>query len=142
MPTFTVTEIVAAKPWTPAGETEPKKIYYDVKIEGQERPVQVGRNPGNPLTAGAVLEGTIGPDDRGGQKFTLSNNGFKGGGRGGKSIEERRGIAMQASHKVAVDVVRIAVDAGLWKPETPKGVAAAVQAIATDLYAQVNEVSA
>lgn len=81
MPSYTVTEIVTTRPWTPAGESEPKTIYYDVKVEGEDRAVNVGRKPGNPLTVGDVLEGTIGPDDRGGLKFTRANGGFKGGGR-------------------------------------------------------------
>jgi len=140
MAEYTVTEILHARPW-PIGEDPPKVIYYDFKVDGEERQVNIGRKPGNALTVGMKLEGHLEPGDRGGLKFKAAN-GFAGsGGPRGKSPEERKSIAMQASQKVGVDVVRIAVDAGLWKPETPAAVAAAVRNVAAELFAQVDGVS-
>lgn len=139
MPSYTVTEILSSRPWPSSEET--KVIYYDVKVDGQDQTVNLGRKPTNPLAVGAVLDGTLERGDRGGLRFVRAQS-QNGGGRGGKPVEERRSIAMQASQKVAVDVVRIAVDAGLWQPQTPEGVAAAVRKIAGELYGQVNEVSA
>lgn len=85
----------------------------------------------------STLEGDV-EDGPYGKKFKKAQpaNGYGGGGRQ-KDPGERRSIAMQASQKVAVDAVRIAVDCGAWKPESVSQAADAINAVARKLYLQV-----
>jgi hypothetical protein len=107
MATYTVTEIRNQRPWP--SQEDLQVVYYDFLVEGEERIVNVGRKPTNPLTVGTVLEGTLeaAGGARGGLKFVKSQNGFGGGGgggggRGGKSPEESARITQMHSQDMAL----------------------------------------
>lgn len=144
MPSYTVREIINQRPWSKDGG-EPTVIYYDFLVEGEERRINTGRKPGNPLTVGTVLEGTLEHDSRGnGLKFVRAQSGsggFGGGGRG-KSPEERKSIQMQHAQKCAVDALRLAAEFGDYRPPDAADVVGHVKAIASGLFQQIEEVSA
>lgn len=92
--------------------------------------------------AGSRIEGELEPSQFGlkFKKAKGAGGGFRGGG--GKSPEERRSIAMQSSAARAVEIVRIAVDAGLWKPETPEAVTTAALRVADRVFDRVQKAEA
>lgn len=88
-----------------------------------------------PAEASVDQSGSYGP------KLILPKR--KGGGGGFKdSPETRRSIAMQSSTARAVEMVRITVDVGLWRPETPDDVVNAALALADKVYAKVMKAEA
>lgn len=121
---------------------------YRVHLKGEDGGIvancEWSRKQTSPApTVGQKLYGDIDLEAQYGPKFKQAQQGGGGGGGSyGKSPGEQRMIAMQASHKVAVDVTRIAVDAGLWKPETPEAIAAAVVKVGDRLFMRIEEVGA
>lgn len=101
MPSYTVTEVVGARPWPSKEDTQ--TIYYDVRLQDFDGLVDVGRKPGNPVTVGTVLDGEIQPTQFAGKfKFKRSNNGYGGGGGKGRSPEENAKIVRQHSQEMAL----------------------------------------
>lgn len=99
MPTYTVREIRSARNWPSDEDT--KVVYYDFLVDGEDRLVNVGRKPGNPLTVGTVLEGTMEAGDRGALKFKKAQNGFGGGPRP-RDPQEGARIIRQHSQEMAL----------------------------------------
>lgn len=93
-----------------------------------------------PPKTGETVEGTVEQGGAHGPKLQEPRRG--GGGGRAKPPEERRSIAMQSSNQRGVEVVRIAVDAGLWKPETPEAVTAAALKVADEFFARVMKAEA
>jgi hypothetical protein len=89
---------------------------------------------------GQVLEGNIDQGARG-LVFKKAFAQMGGGGRGRTTPEERRSIEMQSATRTSVDVVRLAVEAGAWKPSSVSETADAVVAVARKLYALAEEVA-
>lgn len=152
MPSYTVREIKAARPWSKDGG-EPTRIYYDFLVEGEELQINMGRKPGNPLKVGDVLDGTLSPGDRGnGLKFTPAGQQFGGGGGGGRGrspedeARTRHSIQMQHAQKCAVDALRLAAEFGVGEqryiPPNAADVVTQVKLIAAGLFQQIEEVSA
>jgi len=99
MPTFTVKEIRATKPWkSPDGTRE--RVYYDVLVNERDGNVNLGRNPGNPVEIGMTLDGDLEADGRGGWKFKATRNGF-GSGRPRDPQESAR-IQRQHAQEMAL----------------------------------------
>ena len=66
-----------------------------------------------------------------------------GGGPRGRDPKESKRIAMQASHKVAVDILRLGAEVGAYeKPENVAAIVNQVKMIANVLVAQVEEAGA
>lgn len=112
MAEYTVTEIRSSRPWP--SESDCKVIYYDFKVEGEEKLINTGRKPSNPLTPGTKLTGTMEPGDRGGLKFVRApaNNGFGGGGPRGRDPKESAQIVQQHSQRMALDYARLQHERG------------------------------
>ena len=102
MPTFTVKEIVSARPWSKDGG-EPTVIYYDFNVEEVPDRINVGRKPSNPLTVGMKLEGILEDDQRGnGKKLKTSFGGGGGGGPRPRDPKESAQIIQQHSQAQAL----------------------------------------
>lgn len=141
---YLVTAVSGKREWTPKGETQVKKIYYDLTVEGAGR-CSLGLNPTDPEPHPGQEIFAVLKAGENGKDPTLIIPGSKGGGGGGRGWSpeqlaheqaKQRSIAMQASQKVAVDVCA-PYDIGSAKERT-----AAVKAVAKALYEQVQEVSA
>lgn len=110
MPTFTVKEIINARPWSKDGG-EPTVVYYDFNAEEVPDRINVGRKPSNPLTVGMKLEGTLEDDQRGNGKRLKVAFGGGGGGRG-RDPKESAQIIQQHSQRMALDWARLQFDRG------------------------------
>lgn len=95
---YTVTEIRSARPWP--SQEDCKVIYYDFLIDGEEKLVNTGRKPGNPLTVGTKLTGSLEAGDRGGLKFVRAQN--NGGGGRARDPKESAVIVQQHSQAQAL----------------------------------------
>lgn len=105
--------------------------------------VEVSRNASAPKPAvGESLEGDVDRSGQYGPKLQEPRRQGGGGFNRSKTPEERRSIAMQSSAARGVDVVRIAVDAGLWKPESPDAVAEAAVKVADKFFQLVQKAEA
>lgn len=102
--------------------------------------VEISRAASAPAPAvGEQVEGEVDKSGQYGPKLQEPRRSGGGGGGRAKSPEERRSIAMQSSATRGVEVVRIAVDAGLWKPESPEAVTDAALKVAGRFYERVLE---
>lgn len=110
MATFTVKEILRTRPWPSADE--PQTIYYDFLTEEDQRQINIGRKPNNPLTVGTKLEGTLEKDQRGnGMKFVRAQMG--GGGGRPRDPRESARIMRQHSQEMALRYAAIRATQGL-----------------------------
>lgn len=148
MPGYTVIEVDPnVREWeSQAGG--PMKAYR-MKLrdaEGKEIPlVEWSRKPtSQPPTVGESLEGTLETTSFGTKfKKALAQNGFGGGAPRGRDPKESKRIAVQASHKVAVDILRLAAEVGTYeKPENVAAIVSQVKTITASLVAQVEEAGA
>lgn len=88
---YTVTAVTGSRPWTPTGETEVKRVYYDLEIDGIGK-ASIGLPPTDPKPeVGKELFAVLKPGENG-KAPTLVPVGQKGGKGGGgfrgKSPEE------------------------------------------------------
>ena len=93
---------------------------------------------------GITLEGTVEQGTHG-PKFKKGTDGPRGGG-GGKEYKadpaKQAAIAMESCHKVAVDILRIAMEHGAWTAPAEKPVGemtGVVKTISAALYAQIRD---
>jgi hypothetical protein len=87
---YIVTAVTGSRPWTPAGESEVKRIYYDLKVEGLGE-ASIGLLPTDPKPESGRELFAILKDGENGKPPTLVPVGQKkpgGGGFRGKSPEE------------------------------------------------------
>lgn len=117
-----------------AGPWSRHKLRLEIPGGGvQDATIFVNRGRQIPVI-GDVLEGTIEPPKQEGWSPEFKPARAPGGGRpAGRPPEERRAIAMQSSHKVAVDIVRLAYETG----KETSGVRELVQTVAEQIYNQV-----
>jgi hypothetical protein len=86
---YIVTAVTGSRPWTPAGESEVKMVYYDINVEGLGE-ASIGLPPTDPKPEpGRELFAVLRPGQNG-KRPTLVPVGQKKGGGGfrGKSPEE------------------------------------------------------
>ena len=108
--------------------------------QGQEIPLVEWSRKANsqPPTVGETLEGTL-ESTSFGTKFKKAPNANGFGARGRDPRDSKR-IAVQASHKVAVDILRLAAEVGTYeKPESVGEIVNQVKTITNVLVAQVEE---
>lgn len=154
-PVFTVTE-VSNEVRSFDSNYGPKKSYRlhlrggDNFSDQEHLNVELVRNANSdPPKQGDTLEGDL--EDRGqyGLRLKLAGRGGAGGVFSGTKEYKadpvkQRAIAMEAAQKVAVDVLRLAMDRGAWEPPAERPVAemaGVVKVIAQSLYGQIIEVS-
>ena len=141
MPTFTVQ--AASHKKDVEGKNGPMKVLNLTLVEadGSVKAAEWFTKATTPIPQqGEKLEGELQAGQYGlSFKKAQQGGGWGGGGGGGRkdTPETRRSIAMQSSQKVAVDAVRIAVEAGLWKPESPVDVVGAVLKASDRFYLRV-----
>lgn len=145
MNTYTVTAVGdTVKDWQSKSGAAYKSYRVTLRNkDGRELPnVELSRNASAPRPeAGQAVEGTVDQSGQYGPKFKEDRKGGGGFNRA-KSPEERRSIAMQSSLARAVDVVRIAVDAGVFKPEGPDSLVDAVLAASDRCFERVMKAEA
>lgn len=95
MASHKITEIVGQKHWQ---KDDIKVVFWTVKCEGLDKPVNFGRKPGNEPKVGDTLDGDF-TDDGKQFKFKKANN-FNG--RGGMSPEQQKAIVRQHSQDMAL----------------------------------------
>jgi hypothetical protein len=92
---------------------------------------------------GQTLEGEI-VQGQYGARFKKTQAGGGGSREYKADPAKQRAIAMEAAQKVAVDILRLAMDQGVWKApeEKPVGeMAGVVKTIAQSLFSQIEEVA-
>lgn len=105
-------------------------------------------NKWQPVPAvGSTIEGDIQPPKQDGWTPELKPP-RKSGGGGGKDFKadpaKQAAIAVESAQKVAIDVLRLAMEQGVWKAPDDRPVAemtGVVKTIAQSLYAQITEAS-
>lgn len=144
--TYTIVDVRdSARNWQTQKGAEMRS--YRVKLrnkDGRELDnVEVARVAHAPKPeAGQTLEGTVDTSGQYGPKFKEARQGAGGGGFRSKPPEERRSIAMQSSCVRGVELVRIAVEHGVWKPETTADLQEAALAFADKFYERVQKAEA
>jgi hypothetical protein len=145
MPTYTVIEVSPeVRDWQSA-QGGPMKAYRMLLRDqtGQDIPqVEWSRKPNSsPPVVGEVLDGTL-EQTSFGPKFKKAQA-MNGGGPRGRDPRDSKRIAVQASHKVAVDILRLAAEVGAWeKPDNVAAIVGQVKTITNVLVAQVEEAGA
>lgn len=88
---YTVTAVTGSRPWTPAGESEVKRIYYDLDVDGLGK-ASIGLPPTDPKPEPGKEIFAVLKDSENGKPPTLvpvgSKSGKGSGGFRGKSPEE------------------------------------------------------
>lgn len=139
MPTYTVTAVAdATRDWAYKNGTAMKSYRVTLRNDAgrelagvewakmaTEPPPKVGDT--TPAEASVDQSGSYGP------RLIVPKRGGGGGGPRGKSPEERRSIAMQASHNAAVEIVTAALQHG----EVAEDVARRVEMVADSLFRRV-----
>ena len=122
---------------------------YNIKLTdaaGTEHLAEWSRKLSSPAPAPGPIEGEL-VQSQYGLRFKKTQT---GGGGGGGSREykadpaKQRAIAMEAAQKVAVDVLRLAMEQGVWKAPDERPVsemAGVVKTIAQSLFTQIEEVA-
>lgn len=146
MPQYVITNVTGPREWT--GQHGPM-VDYNLTIEGRDKTAILTQQPKSPPPVLGPMELDIvdHPSEKMRDRFdkakkTAPPGGFVVGARNGGGREkdpvERRSIAMQASQKVAVDILRIAQDLPDYKKPTSGGeLAHQVQVVAALLWKQV-----
>lgn len=113
-------------------------IPYRFEAEGVEGEITWNRKPGSPgPKVGETLTGDISENEYG-KKFKLARSGSSFGG-GGRSPQETKRIERMAAHKVAVQIVAVAQQAGLLEDlNNSKQIVSAVAGIARLLEADLD----
>lgn len=148
MPTYTITAVSpTARDWN-STQGGPMKAYRVTlrNAEGREMPnVEWSRKATSPApTAGQEIDANVDTSGTHGPKLKLIPKAtFTGGGGGGRPRDpaERHSIEMQSSLTRGVETVRIAIDAGVFKPANVADVAGHVLLVAHDYFQRIQEVA-
>lgn len=127
-----------------------KNRSYYVKIDGDERVFEVARNLDKPAPAvGESFDADIEEREHQGTTYYKLKRVYqqqRGNGAGGRSRDpqEQKRIAVQASQKVAVEVVRLGLSSltNGTAPATVDTISEAVERVAERLFHQVEGLSA
>jgi hypothetical protein len=128
---------------------------YRLRLEGQDKIAHLNQKADTaPPVAGSVLDLDLTPHKRfadalQAKKIQAQGGGFSGGGGRGRSPEDdarrQKSIAMQASHKVAIEALKLAAEFGegddKYRPPSAGDVVAQIKLIASGLFQQIEEVS-
>jgi hypothetical protein len=124
---------------------------YRLKLEGQTKIAHLNQKADTaPPAAGQVLDLDLTPHKRFADALQAKKVQAQGGGGGrGRSPEDdarrQKSIAMQASHKVAIEALKLAAEFGegddKYRPPSAGDVVAQIKLIANGLFQQIEEVS-
>lgn len=147
MPAYTITAVADnPRDWN-STQGGPMKAYRVTlrNGEGRELPnVEWSRKAGSPApTVGQSVDANVDTSGPHGPKLkVIPKTTFSGGGGGRpKDPAERKSIEMQSSLNRAVDTVRLAVDAGVFRPANVADVAGHVLLVAKDYFDRIQEVA-
>lgn len=149
MATYEITAVAPkARDWD-SSKGGPMKAYRVTlrNSEGREmQNVEWSRKATSPAPAvGEKVDGTVDTSGQYGPKFTAERKMTFSGGGGGvgrpRDPAERHSIEMQSSLTRGVETVRLAIDAGVFKPTNVADVAGHVLLVATDYFDRIQEVA-
>lgn len=140
--TLTVTNVIGPREWTGQYGTNHS---YDLTLDGIDKIAELTQKPHKAAPqVGEALELELTPHPTFEGKLKAKRAFQQGGAGNGRPRDpvERRSIEAQHAEKCAVDVVRLAIDAGAWKPASVQEATEATMAVARKLFALVEELAA